>query len=208
MLHLLDVFGELRGISKPREVWKVRSLWGIVSRKTKHYTPTVIPLLTSKTCPKIQDDSYWSSSSMNQELITGHSRMHFYVSSLWRSPLVCFQGLPVDTRVFLMFENYTPAVSVCIRTRLSGSSPSKRIVNVSLCWMWQRTPSFHFTWSWTGFGARSGQVLWKEKPSLSISPSPFIVLDFLPNHHSQYPTGASLTLNICPTLPHWWQRAG
>lgn len=37
---------------------------------------------------------------------------------------------------------------------------------------------------------------------------PFIVSFSLPNHHSQYPTGASLTPNICPTLPLWWWRDG
>lgn len=35
-----------------------------------------------------------------------------------------------------------------------------------------------------------------------------IVSPSLPKHHSHSPTGASLTLNICPTLPLPWQRVG
>lgn len=51
------------------------------------------------------------------------------------------------------------------------------------------------------FQGRSGVV--KREPWPLPSP-PFIVPRSLPNHHSQYPTGASLTLNICPTLPLRW----
>lgn len=114
---------------------------------------------------------------MNRELITGHFRMHFYVFSLWSSPLPCFQGMWFYTRVFLMFENYTPpwlyqhleALSVRIHTRLSGNPCFKCIVIVSLCWTRQRTPSFYFRWSRTGFRARSGQVLWKETTGFLLS---------------------------------------
>lgn len=45
------------------------------------------------------------------------------------------------------------------------------------------------------------RVRCSERRTLASPPPPFIVPHSLPNHHSQYPTGASLTLNICPTLP-------
>lgn len=76
-----------------------------------------------------------------------------------------------------MFENYTPpwlyqhleALSVRIHTRHSGNPCFKCIVIVSLCWTRQRTPSFHFRWSRTGFRARSGQVLRKETTGFLLS---------------------------------------
>lgn len=46
-----------------------------------------------------------------------------------------------------------------------------------------------------------GQVRCSERRTLASPSLLFIVPHSLPNHHSQYPTGASLTLNICPTLP-------
>lgn len=94
MLHLLDMFGELLGILKTCEVWYLvyKVCGGSVPGKLniQYYAPSATPLLTSKACPEIQEDSYWSNPSMNWELITGHFGMHFYVFSLWSSPLAVF----------------------------------------------------------------------------------------------------------------------
>ena len=49
MLHLLDMFGGLLGIQKPVKF----DTWFMKSEE-----PTVTPLLTSKACPEIQEDSY------------------------------------------------------------------------------------------------------------------------------------------------------
>lgn len=64
----------------------------------------------------------------------------------------------------------------------------------------QNAAVFCFGWGWTG--SRAGQLELKGEawPFCMFSPRS------LPNHRSDGPTGASLTLNICPTLPlNWWR---
>lgn len=58
------------------------------------------------------------------------------------------------------------------------------------------------------FRSRSGVV--NRQPSAPPPPCSrlLIVSPLLPKHHSHSPTGAFLTLNICPTLPLPWQRVG
>lgn len=68
--EVTDVVGGLQGIEKEYKVWYVYMLINSVGaliplkQSIQYSLPTVIPLLTSKACPEIQEDSYWSNSSM------------------------------------------------------------------------------------------------------------------------------------------------
>lgn len=55
----------------------LKNQWCANSRKQNIQYFVASPLLTSKACPEIEEDSYWSNPSMNRELITGRFRMHF-----------------------------------------------------------------------------------------------------------------------------------
>lgn len=113
------------------------------------------------------------------------------------------RGMLFCTRASLMFETHTPpwfrrhleALSLLILTRLIGNPYSKCKCKLVLGTTKGTFLSFHIKLNRFQGRNRSGVV--KGEP---WSP-PFIVPHSLPNHHSQYPTGASLTLNICPTLP-------
>lgn len=116
-----DIQTEITDVAFIRYVWrtagniKTCEVWYLVykdcgasipgKQNIQYYAPTVTPLLTSKACPEIQEDSYWSNPSMNRELITGHFRMHFYVFSLWSSPLPIFLGNVIPCKLLLNVWN-------------------------------------------------------------------------------------------------------
>lgn len=64
----------------------------------------------------------------------------------------------------------------------------------------QNAAAFCFGWGWTGSEADQLELKGETWPFCLFSPRS------LPNHRSDGPTRASLTLNICPTLPlNWWR---
>lgn len=165
-----------------------------------------IALLTSKTC-EIQKDRHRSNPSMNWELITGHFKMHFYVFFFFLSHFEALhfsRGMLFQTRASFMFETCTSSWSqqllegscLFIRTRLPWESYMQMEINVG-------NDKRHLPY----ISHEAEQVPGQEgSGELNKEPWPppstlFIVLHSLPNHRSRYPKGASLTLNICPTLP-------
>lgn len=71
---------------------------------------------------------------------------------------------------------------------------------ISICGNDQTSAAFSFGWGWTGSETDQLEVKGEVWPFCLFSPRS------LPNHRSDGPAGASLTLNICPTLPlNWWR---